>query len=107
VPPEPPYQALVAPIGSGGSDRIDAGDSIDTPSPIIRPHTAFDTFPDLANPHFSNCTIPVVFFLYGHYNIAGTWGGRVLVKSHALVSELFYTAALCSVLKRCFYRRSV
>jgi len=70
VPPDPPYQALVAPIGSGGSDL---GGSIDTPSPIIRPHTAFDTFPDLANPHFSNCTIPVVFFLYGHYNIAGTW----------------------------------
>ncbi len=33
------------------------------PNPFIRPRTATEQSPDLAHPQFSNCTVPVVFFL--------------------------------------------
>ena len=33
------------------------------PPSLLRPRTNAEQSPDLAHPHFSNCTIPVVFFL--------------------------------------------
>ncbi len=39
------------------------GHGFDMPDPVIRPHNTKEQTPDLVHPHFSNCTVPVVFFL--------------------------------------------
>ncbi|GAX84211.1 hypothetical protein CEUSTIGMA_g11634.t1 [Chlamydomonas eustigma] len=42
--------------------------SLSMPNPFFRPKTDMESSPDLAHPHFSNCTVPIVFYLSYQYN---------------------------------------
>ena len=70
-------QELDALIQDGGTGMES---DMETPHPLIRPHTARDMYHDLATPHFSNCTVPVVFFLYANGNF-----GEVFERLHVLL----------------------
>ena len=47
-------------------------------NPVFRPRTSQEEAPDLARPHFSNCTVPVVFFTYFPHNFGESFE-RILV----------------------------
>ena len=46
-------------------------EAADIPDVYFRPHTRLESCPDLIHPHFSNCTIPVIFNVAYMANFGG------------------------------------